>query len=229
MFCHLVQPHLLRVISPQPHLIDPSVTSSTPALSYSLFLNMSEPSRTVSGRVRPIQRDPNSERFEIRDRFPRIGEVILANIDVSTDSHETGITLTRDNTFTSFSRRSLGSKVEGERFDLKPHLFIVKRVFISASYHGFEWSLAGFVIRGYSCSGDSVQHVEHLREYNELIPLPPPPSRPPLQTPASFGPPLDVPMIPKTYYWAKTDIRRIDMGWTGWVRSDPRSNLTEHC
>jgi hypothetical protein len=131
---------------------------------------MSEPSS-----VRPIQRDPNSERFEIRDRFPRIGEVILANIDVSTDSHETGITLTRDNTFTSFPRRSLGSKVEGERFDFKPHLFIVKNVFISASHHGFEWSLEGFVIRGYSFSGDSVQHVEHLREYNELIPLPPPP------------------------------------------------------
>jgi hypothetical protein len=86
---------------------------------------------SVPGRVRPIQRDSNSERYEIRDRFPRIGEVILANIDVSTDSHETGITLTRDNTFTSFPRRSLGSKVEGERFDFKPHLFIVKNVFIS--------------------------------------------------------------------------------------------------
>jgi hypothetical protein len=103
----------------------------------------------------------------------RVGEVIIVNVDVSTDSHETGITLTAGgNTFPSVSRRSLGSKVEGERSNKKPHLFIV---FTITGDHGVEWALEGFVIRGYSFLDDPpIQHVEHLEEYNTLIPLPPP-------------------------------------------------------
>jgi hypothetical protein len=67
---------------------------------------------------------------------------------------------------------SLGSKVEGERSNKKPHLFIVNKVITITGDHGVEWALEGFVIRGYSFSDDPIQYVE---EYNTLIPLPPPP------------------------------------------------------
>jgi len=93
---------------------------------------------------------------------------------VSTDSHETGITLTADGNIPGVSRRSLGSKVEGERSNKKPHLFIVNKVITIAGDHGVEWALEGFVIRGYGFSDDPIQYVEHLEEYNTLIPLPPP-------------------------------------------------------
>jgi hypothetical protein len=190
---------------------------------------MSVPSRVVTGRVRPMQLDHSSGRYEIRHRFPLIGEVIIVNnVDVSTDSPETGITLT-SNPSRTVSRRSLGPRVEGERSDKKPHLFIVNKIYPTTSRAGFEWSLEGFVIRGYGFSDDPVQYVKHRKEYNSLIPLPPPSSSPPAQTPALFGPPLDVSIIPKQYSWVKAEFRHIDMGSIGWVRSDPRSNVTEHC
>jgi hypothetical protein len=76
---------------------------------------------------------------------------------VSTSYLETGV-----------CRPSLGSKVEGERSDVKPHFLIVNKVFTVTGYHGVEWGLEGFVIHESSFSDNSMQFVEHMsrQDYN---------------------------------------------------------------
>jgi hypothetical protein len=78
-----------------------------------------------------------------------------------------------------------------------------------------------FPTRSYSESDDSVQYVAEMsRHKRDLhIPLPPPPGAPQLETPASFGDPVDVNIVSRRPSWIMTEAREIMMGHKGWFKS----------
>jgi hypothetical protein len=104
---------------------------------------------------------------------------------------------------------SSGSKAEGEMTD-SPHVCIVVSVICNPD----DWPT-----RSYSESSDSVQYVAEMSCYQKdlHIPLSPPPGRPQLETPASFGDPVDVKLVSRHPSWIVAEAREIMMGRKGWA------------
>ena len=153
---------------------------------------------------RPLM-DPTAE----PSNFPKVGELILVNCMAG--EMDPGLPLTG---FTPSS----GTKAEGEMTN-SPHVCIV----ISVTVNVDDWILMVFPTRSYSKVDDPVKHVAEMSRYrmNLHIPLPPPPGASQLETPASFGDPVDVNIVSRRHSWIVTEGREIMMGHKGWVRSVP--------
>jgi hypothetical protein len=145
-------------------------------------------------------------------RFPKVGELILVNFIVG--AMDPG---SLRSPLTGFTPPS-GTKAEGEMTN-SPHVCIA----ISVTHNADGWILMVFPTRSYSESDDSVQYVAEMsRHKRDLhIPLPSPPGAPQLETPASFGDPVDVNIVSRKHSWIVTEGREIMMGHKGWVRSVP--------
>ena len=175
---------------------------------------MPKPSKPASGRRRPI-----SDGRHTPTRFPQVGELVFLNVNLARQSPSaSGVTS---------SAVIPGQRPEGERNDVVPHPCIVLDLQVfQNSVQSNRWLLYILVTRSYSSyEHDPVEFVPSLpsHEYDRHLPLPPPPSCAPLSTPTAFGSPLEIPMISKKYSWVVAEIRILDMGTNGWVRSIPRN------
>jgi hypothetical protein len=178
---------------------------------------MSEPFKLASGCCRPIS---HGGRTPIR--FPQSGELVLLNVDVTSDltsavPSASGVTLTQNSTISS-----------GEK-NIKPHHCIVSHVYQDSVQN--TWYFKALVIRSYSYKPNPVEFVASLGDiqgFTRHLPLPPPPSCSPLPTPAVFGRPVEIPVVLGKYSWIVAENRTFDMGANGCVRLVPRSNLMEH-
>jgi hypothetical protein len=174
---------------------------------------MSEPSQLARQPLRPLDNGQPSS-----TRFPQVGELVLANYYTAgaTCPPTSGVSFTED--------ISTGPKAEGEMTN-SPHICIVA----SVTPQRGKWALMVMATRTYSKESDPVKYVANMSdsEKDKHVPLPPPPSSPPLATPAKFGSPVTIGLVSRQFSWIVAEMHEIPMGPNGWVRSVPTSNFVK--
>jgi hypothetical protein len=142
------------------------------------------------GHLRPV-----SAGARTAERFPYNGEVVLCHV------------------ITRKPLQQNAGKPEGENKKLCPHPCVVISVtenYVSLEPPILSWSVDVFICRSFHDETNPVQYVAGMEKsmQNLHIPLPPPKGFSQAPTPTSFGPPLNLNLVPDRYSWVVAHVRK---------------------